>query len=255
MRTATSISCQLKDGSARRLTQTVARETRPTFSADGKTIYFVRDGNAFRSTARLCRRRALGSSPTFAPGPGARRLRTQGSSDSAGVSSSSSASCSTHARSRRGGQRCARRSQSARSRRPPADLHRGDRARRRDRRLAERPRGDRRRWHSRPRTRQAEVPQFVTTSGYVENLRRPHQSRRCQQVEQRVLWISLRTGQGHAASRLRERHHVGLRNLAGWNDDGSRALLFAFSGQITSRGMLVHRNRGDSAHHDGRDAA
>src|SRR4051794_18752948 len=37
----------LRDGAARRLTQTVAAESRPTFSADGRTVYFVRDGNAY----------------------------------------------------------------------------------------------------------------------------------------------------------------------------------------------------------------
>ena len=34
-------------GVARRLTQTVANESRPTFSSDGKTVYFLRDNNAF----------------------------------------------------------------------------------------------------------------------------------------------------------------------------------------------------------------
>ncbi|CAN5282731.1 hypothetical protein BH09GEM1_BH09GEM1_02110 [soil metagenome] len=35
------------NGTARRLTQTVANESRPTFSSDGKTVYFLRDNNAF----------------------------------------------------------------------------------------------------------------------------------------------------------------------------------------------------------------
>lgn len=36
-----------RDGSVRRLTHTAARESAPVFSADGKSVYFVRDNNAF----------------------------------------------------------------------------------------------------------------------------------------------------------------------------------------------------------------
>ncbi|MGI8509969.1 MAG: prolyl oligopeptidase family serine peptidase [Gemmatimonadaceae bacterium] len=36
-----------RNGSARRLTRTAARESSPVFSADGKTVFFVRDDNAY----------------------------------------------------------------------------------------------------------------------------------------------------------------------------------------------------------------
>ena len=93
-------------------------------------------------------------------------------------------------------------------------------------------------------TRQSEVPQFVTSNGYVENLRIRTKVGDAT-GKQRVLWISLPSGRATPLKLFASDSTAGTYNLAGWNDDGSRAALFAFADNHKVR--LLHSVRSDSA--------
>jgi len=230
---------QLKDGSARRLTQTVANETRPTFSADGKTIYFMRDGNAFSMSLAGGEVRQLtdirsGPEPKdSAKAVGQRGRLEQQQRDLFEVvrdraAADSAAKADRKAREAAGLQPIYI---AATERVASIDVSPNGRA---AIVVVGQPAANQ---------RQAEVPQFVTSTGYVENMRI---RTKVGDVtgKQRVLWISIPSGKatplkifGDSAS--------GFVNLAGWNDDGSRAALFAFPENHKSR--VLYSVRSDSA--------
>ncbi|MEP6730790.1 MAG: prolyl oligopeptidase family serine peptidase [bacterium] len=231
---------QFKDGQARRLTQTVANETRPTFSADGKTIFFVRDGNAYSMALAGGDVRQLtdihaGPAPTDSAKAIGQRgrleqqqrdlfevIRDRGSTDSATRSD-------RKAREAAGLQPIYI---AATERVSTIDVSPNGRA---AIVVVGQPAANQ---------RQAEVPQFVTSTGYVENLRIRTKVGDAT-GKQRVLWVSLPSGKATPLKVYGSDSTSGFVNVAGWNDDGSRAALFAFPENHKSR--LLYSIRSDSA--------
>ena len=231
---------QLKDGSDRRLTQTVANETRPTFSGDGRTIYFLRDNNAYSMALAGGEVRQLtdirsGPAPTdSAKAVGQRGRLEQQQRDLFDMirdrdSSDSAARADRKAREAAGLQPIYL---AATERVFALDVSPNGRAA-----IA---------IIGQPATAQrvGEVPQFVTSTGYVENLRNRTKVGDAA-GKQRVLWIQLPSGRATPLKLFGGDSTAGSYNLAGWNDDGSRAALFAFSDNHKSR--LLHSVRSDSA--------
>jgi dipeptidyl aminopeptidase/acylaminoacyl peptidase len=231
---------QLKDGSARRLTQTVANETRPTFSADGKTIYFLRDGNAYSMALAGGEIRQLtdirsGPAPTdSAKAIGQRgRLEQQQRDLFDAVRDRAAADSAT---------RADRKAREAAGLQPiyiattervsTIDVSPNGRA---ALVVVGQPAANQ---------RQAEVPQFVTSTGYVENLR--GRTKVGDVIgKQRVLWVSLPSGKATPLKVYGSDSTSGFVNLAGWNDDGSRAALFVYPENHKSR--ILYSVRSDSA--------
>ena len=231
---------RLGDGSARRLTQTVANETRPTFSSDGQTIYFLRDNNAFAMSLAGGEVRQLtdirsGPAPAdSATVVGQRGRLEQQQRDLFDVvrdraAADSSAKADRKAREAAGLQpiyiaateRVVALEVSPNGRAAIAII-------------------------GLPATalRQAEVPQFVTATGYVENLRLRTKVGDAS-GKQRVLWIAFPSGRATPLTLFGGDTTGGSYNVGGWNDDGSRAALFAFAENHKLR--LLHSVRSDSA--------
>ncbi|MDQ2664914.1 MAG: prolyl oligopeptidase family serine peptidase [Gemmatimonadota bacterium] len=230
----------LKDGTARRLTQTVANETRPTFSSDGRTIYFLRDNNAFALSLSGGELRQLtdirqGPAPTdSAKATGQRgRLEQQQRELFDVVRDRSAADSAVRA------DRKAREAAGLQ----PIYLNATERVIA----LDVSPNGKAAvAIVGKPATlqRQAEVPQFITSNGYVENLRGRTKVGDAT-GRQRVLWISIPSGKATTLRLFGDSTTLGAYNLAGWNEDGSRAALFAFSDNHKLR--LLQSVRSDSA--------
>ncbi|MEP7002807.1 MAG: DPP IV N-terminal domain-containing protein, partial [bacterium] len=231
---------RLSDGSARRLTQTVANETRPTFSSDGKTLYFLRDNNAYSMSLAGGEVRQLtdirtGPAPTdSAKAVGQRGRLEQQQRDLFDVVRDRAATDSATRSDRKAREAAGLQSIyiAATERVVALDVSPNGRAA-----IA---------IIGLPATamRQAEVPQFVTATGYVENLR--IRTKVGDAIgKQRALWISLPSGRATPLKLFASDSTVGTYNLAGWNSDGSRAAMFAFADNHKLR--LLHSVRSDSA--------
>ena len=229
-----------RDGSARRLTRTVAVETRPTFSADGRTVYFVRDNNAFAialgdgSTSQLTDIRS-GPAPVDSARPVGQRgyLEQQQRELFAAVRDRIAADSATRAE---------RRARDAAGLQPiylaATEQIAG---------IAVSPNGRAALvlvGQPAATPRQAEVPQFVTTTGYVDNLR-PRTKVGDAVSRQRVLWVSLPSGRATPLKVFGADSLGGTVAFGGWSDDGSRAALFAYTRNRKAR--LLHSVRSDSA--------
>jgi dipeptidyl aminopeptidase/acylaminoacyl peptidase len=221
----------LRDGSARRLTQTVAAESHPGFSSDGRTVYFVREGNAFAV--------ALGSGETrqltdIRPGPApvdsakavGQRGRLEQQQRDLFEAVRDRAALDSVVRAERKAREAAGLQTiylTATERVAGIDVAPNGRA---ALVVVGQPAASQ---------RQAEVPQFVTSSGYVENLKVRTKVGDATS-KQRVLWVSLPSGK---ATPLKvfgaDSTATGNVAVAGWNDDGSRAALFAFPANRKSR--------------------
>jgi len=216
-----------------RLTQTVAVESRPTWSADGRTVHFMRDGNAFSMRLADGATRQLTDIRTGpAPVDSARGIGQRGVLETQQrelfevirdrTAADSVALAERKAREAAGLQRVY---VAATERVTAIDVSPDGRAA-----LVV---------VSQPATatRQAEVPQFVTTTGYVENLRTRTKVGDAL-GKQRVLWVQLPSGRA-TPLRLFADSAGGRVAIAGWNADGSRAALFAFSDDNKSRRLMV----------------
>ncbi len=227
----------LRDGSARRLTETVAAESHPTFSADGRRVYFVRDGNAYAvelaggATRQLTDIRTGPAPADSAQAAGQRgRLEQQQRDLFESVRDRLAADSATRAE---------RKSREATGLQP---VYIGK---------TERVAGIEVSPDGRAALvlvglpasgeRQAEVPQFVTSTGYVENLR-PRTKVGDAVNRQRVLWISLPSGRATPLPLFGSDSAGGRVAFAGWNDDGSRAALFAFPDTRKTRALLSVRS-------------
>jgi dipeptidyl aminopeptidase/acylaminoacyl peptidase len=217
-------------GALRRLTQTAADESNPTWSRDGGTVYFLRDGNAYSIrlsdgfTRQLTDIRSGPAPKDSAKATGQRgRLEEQQrelfESVRDRLAADSIARAERKAREALGLQ--------------PVYLATGERVQSidvsPDGRAAIAVVGQRA-----TGTRQAEVPQFVTASGYVENLKVRTKVGDAT-GRQRVLWISLPSGRATPLNVFGADSVAGYIAVAGWNDDGSRAALFAFPSNHKSR--------------------
>ena len=92
-----------------------------------------------------------------------------------------------------------------------------------------------------PTQRQTEVPQFVTATGYVENMKVRTKVGDVSDA-QRVLWVSLLSGRSVKLSVFGADSVAGFVRLAGWNDDGTRAAFFAFPANHKSRVLYTVRS-------------
>jgi len=230
----------LRDSRARRLTQTVAVESRPSFAADGRTVYFVRDGNAFAvalgdgSTRQLTDIRT-GPAPVDSAKPVGQRGRLEQQQRDLFESVRDRAAADSATRAERKAREAAGLQPiylAATERVAGIDVSPNGRA---ALVLVGQPAANQ---------RQAEVPQFVTSTGYVENLR-PRTKVGDVVNRQRVLWVSLPSGKATPLEVFGTDTIGGNVALAGWNDDGSRAALFAFAANRKTR--LLQSVRSDSA--------
>jgi dipeptidyl aminopeptidase/acylaminoacyl peptidase len=223
----------LRGAAPLRLTQTVAAESRPTWSADGRTVHFVREGNAFAirladgATRQLTDIRT-GPAPVDSARPVGQRGRLEMQQRELfevvrdRLATDSVALAERKAREAAGLQRVYI---AATERVSSIDVSPNGRA---ALVVVSQPAAA---------TRQAEVPQFVTTTGYVENLRTRTKVGDAL-GKQRLLWVQLPGG--HATPvRLFGDSAGGRVALAGWNADGSRAALFAFADDNKSRRLLT----------------
>ena len=231
----------VRDGSVRRLTQTVAAESRPTFSADGRAVYFVRGNDAFSLSIADGSTRQLTDIRTGpAPVDSAKAVGQRGRLEQQQRELFESVRDRTFADSVTKAERKAREAAglqpiylAATERVAGIDVSPNGRA---ALVLIGQP--------AATTLRQAEVPQFVTTTGYVENLR-PRSKVGDDVSRQRVLWVSLPSGRSTPLRVFGADSVGGNVALAGWNDDGSRAALFAFAANRKTR--LLHSVRSDTA--------
>jgi dipeptidyl aminopeptidase/acylaminoacyl peptidase len=217
-------------GTPRRLTQTREAESNPTWSRDGGTVYFVRDSNAYSIrladgfTRQLTDIRGGPAPKDSAKATGQRgRLEAQQrdlfESVRDRLAADSVARAERKAREALGLQ--------------PIYLNAGERVQSidvsPDGRAALAVVGQRS-----TATRQAEIPQFVTASGYVENLRGRTKVGDALS-RQRVLWISLSSSKATPLSVFGADSVSGFVSVAGWSDDGARAAFYAFPSDHKSR--------------------
>ena len=237
---ATCISCSSRTAPARRLTQTVATETRPTFSADGKTLYFLRDGNAFSMSLAGGEVRQLtdirsGPAPADSAKPIGQRGRLEQQQRDLFESVRDRAAADSTAKAERKAREAAGLQPvyiAAAERVSTIDVSPNGRA---AIVVVGQPAANQ---------RQVEVPQFVTSTGYVENLRIRTKVGDAT-GKQRVLWVSLPSGKATPLKVYGSDSLAGNISIAGWNDDGSRAALFAFPQDHKSR--VLYSIRSDSA--------
>jgi dipeptidyl aminopeptidase/acylaminoacyl peptidase len=227
-------------GAPRRLTQTVTEESNPTWSSDGRTVYFVRDGNAYSVdlagglTRQLTDLRAGPAPKDSAKATGQRGRLEQQQRD-----------LFESVRDRLAADSVARAERKTREATglQPVYLAAGERVSSID----VSPDG-----HAalvvvgqRATTqRQAEVPQFVTASGYVENLKVRTKVGDATS-KQRVLWVALASGHATPLGVFGADSVSGFVAVAGWSHDGSRAALFAFPQDHKSR--MLYTVRSDTA--------
>jgi dipeptidyl aminopeptidase/acylaminoacyl peptidase len=217
-------------GTLRRLTQTAAEESNPTWSRDGSTIYFVRDDNAYSMrlsdgfTRQLTDLRGGPAPKDSAKATGQRgRLEAQQRELFESV------------RDRLAADSIARAERKAREALglTPVYLASGERVQSID--VSPGGRAALVVVGQRATTQhQTEVPQFVTASGYVENLRGRTKVGDAT-GRQRVLWVSLPSGAATPLDVFGSDSVSGYVAIAGWSDDGSRAALFTFPSNHKSR--------------------
>jgi dipeptidyl aminopeptidase/acylaminoacyl peptidase len=230
----------LREAGARRLTQTTAAESRPSFSTDGRTVYFVRENNAYSLALDDGAIRQLTDIRTGpAPVDSARPTGQRGFLERQQRELFEAVRDRTHADSVARAERKAREAAglqpiyiAATERVAGIDVSPNGRA---ALVLIGQPA---------PNPRQAEVPQFVTTTGYVENLR-PRTKVGDVVNRQRVVWVSLPSGRATPLKVFGADTIGGNVAMAGWSDDGSRAALFTFAANRKTR--LLQLVRADSA--------
>jgi dipeptidyl aminopeptidase/acylaminoacyl peptidase len=217
-------------GALRRLTQTAEEESNPTWSRDGGTVYFVRDGNAYSmrlSDSFIRQLTDIRSGP--APKDSAKATGQRGRLEEQQRALFESVRDRLAADSVARAERKTREALGLQS----IYLATGERVQSidvsPDGRAAIAVVGQRATGQ-----RQAEVPQFVTASGYVENLKVRSKVGDAT-GRQRVLWISLPSGSATPLEVFGADSVSGFVAVAGWNDDGSRAALFAFPSNHKSR--------------------
>jgi dipeptidyl aminopeptidase/acylaminoacyl peptidase len=227
-------------GAPRRLTQTVVEESNPTWSSDGRTVYFVRDGNAYSVdlagglTRQLTDLRAGPAPKDSAKATGQRGRLEQQQRD-----------LFESVRDRLAADSVARAERKTREATglQPVYLAAGERVSSidvsPDGRAALVVVGQRA-----TTQRQAEVPQFVTASGYVENLKVRTKVGDATS-KQRVLWVALASGRATPLGVFGADSVSGFVAVAGWSRDGSRAALFAFPQDHKSR--MLYTVRSDTA--------
>ncbi|MFL5606411.1 MAG: prolyl oligopeptidase family serine peptidase [Gemmatimonadaceae bacterium] len=228
----------LRDGSARRLTQTVAAESRPDFSSDGRTVYFVRENNAYAlSLADGATRQLTDIRTGPAPMDSAKALGQRGRLEQ------QQRDLFEAVRDRAALDSAARDDRKAREAAGLQTIYLT--ATERVAGIDVAPNGRAALvviGQPAAAQRQAEVPQFVTSSGYVENLKTRTKVGDAT-ARQRVLWVSLPSGK---ATPLKvfgaDSTATGNVAVAGWNDDGSRAALFAFPSNRKSRLLTLVRS-------------
>ncbi len=226
----------LRDGSPRRLTQTVAAESRPTWSADGRTVFFLRDGNAYALSLAGGAVRQLtdirsGPEPKDSVRPTGQRGRLEQQQRDLFDAVRDRAAADSVSRAERKAREAAGLT--------PVYISGSERVSSID----VSPSGTAALVVvSQPAslTRQAEVPQFVTQTGYVENLRGRTKVGDLL-GKQRVLWISLPSGKATALKLFGADSASGRVAMAGWSRDGTRAALFAFPENHKSRALLSVR--------------
>jgi dipeptidyl aminopeptidase/acylaminoacyl peptidase len=226
----------LRDGSARRLTQTVAAESQPSWSADGRTVYFVRDNNAYAITLADGFTRQLTdihSGP--APADSAARKGQRGALERQERELFDAVRDKLAADSATKAEKKAREAAALQ----PVYIAEKERVSS----ISVSPNGraalvvltlpgaD---------ARQTEVPQFVTASGYVENLKLRTKVGDAT-GKQRVLLLSLPSGKAKPLA-LFGADSSGTIALAGWNDDGSTAALFVYPANRKSRQLVTIRS-------------
>jgi dipeptidyl aminopeptidase/acylaminoacyl peptidase len=226
----------LRDGSARRLTQTVTAESQPSWSADGRTVYFMRDNNAFAITLADGFTRQLTDIHTGpAPVDSAARKGQRGALERQQrelfdavrdkLAADSVAKAERKAREAAGLQPVYI---SEKERVSSISVSPNGRA---ALVVITLPGAD---------SRQTEVPQFVTTSGYVENLKLRTKVGDAT-GKQRALLLSLPNGKATPLG-LFGADSSGTIALAGWNDDGSNAALFVYPANHKSRRLVTLRS-------------
>ncbi|MDB4917914.1 MAG: hypothetical protein JWM95_5558 [Gemmatimonadetes bacterium] len=254
-----------RDGSARRLTQTVAAETHPTFSVDGKTLYFLRDGNAYALTLdggdvrQLTDIRTAGAAGAVGGGGAG-----GGAAGGGGAGGATARADSIKAATQLGRLEQQQKDlfEVIRDRAKADSMTRADRLAREASALAVINIAATERVQSievspngraaivvvgqQPATtpRAAEVPQFVTSTGYVENIRGRTKVGDALN-NSRVLWISLPSGKATPLRPFGTDSTSGNTILGAWSDDGSRALMFALPSNHKSR--VLYTVRSDTA--------
>ncbi|MES2179722.1 MAG: prolyl oligopeptidase family serine peptidase [Gemmatimonadota bacterium] len=230
----------VRDGSARRLTQTVATETHPSFSSDGKTLYFLRDANAYALTIdggairQLTDIRQGGARSDSAKAVGQLGRLEQQQRDLFEVIRDRAAADSASRADRRSRELAALQ---------PINIAATERVNA----IEVSPNGKAAIVvvaQNAATTRSAEVPQFVTSTGYVENIRGRTKVGDAQ-GKSRVLWVSLVTGKATPLKVFATDTTTGFTNIGAWSDDGARAVLYAFPTNHKSR--ILYTVRSDTA--------
>ena len=227
----------LRDGTSRRLTQTVAAETNPSFSADGRAVFFVRENNAFSLSLSGGAVRQLtdirgGPAPADSARPAGQR----------GYLEQQQRQLFESIRDRTGADSVARVERKAREAAGLQPIYIGS-----DERVSTidvSPNGRAALvvvGQPAPTQRQTEVPQFVTATGYVENMKVRTKVGDVSDA-QRVVWVSLPSGRSVKLSVFGADSVAGFVRLAGWNDDGTRAAFFAFPANHKSRVLYTVRS-------------
>ncbi len=218
-----------RDGSMKRLTQTLASETHPTFSSDGKTLYFLRDGNAYALTLDGGLVRQLTDIRPFAPDTTKKnaanisRLEQQQKDLFEVIRDQARQDSITRAdRKTREGLALQAIHLAAGERVASIEVSPNGKAAIVVAGVAT------------TTTRSAEVPQFVTSSGYVENIRGRTKVGDAL-GRSRAMWISLVTGKATPLKLFGADSVSGFVVQGGWNEDGSRAVLFALPSHHKSR--------------------
>ena len=227
----------LRDGTSRRLTQTVAAETNPSFSADGRTVFFVRENNAFSlSLTDGAVRQLTDIRGGPAPADSARAAGQRGYLEQ------QQRQLFESIRDRTAADSVARSERKAREAAGLQPIYIGS-----DERVSTidvSPSGRAALvvvGQPAPTQRQTEVPQFVTTTGYVENLKVRTKVGDLSDA-QRVLWVSLPSSRSSQLSVFGGDSVTGSVRLAGWNDEGTRAAFFVFPANHKSRVLYTVRS-------------
>ena len=227
----------LRDGTSRRLTQTVAAETNPSFSTDGRTVFFVRENNAYSlslsdGAVRQLTDIRLGPAPVDSARPAGQR----------GYLEQQQRQLFESIRDRTAADSVARAERKAREAAGLQPIYIGS-----DERVSTidvSPNGRAALvvvGQPAPTQRQTEVPQFVTTTGYVENMKVRTKVGDVSDA-QRVLWVSLPSGRSSKLSVFGADSVTGSVRLAGWNDEGTRAAFFVFPANHKSRVLYTVRS-------------
>ena len=222
----------MQRGTTRRLTQTVARESQPRFSADESKVYFIRDNNVFSldiddGYLRQLTDLRTGPAPTDSARPTGQRGRMEQIQLDLFEAIRDRARADSIAR--------AERLESESRGVKPFYTDRGERIQ------SISPSPDANALLITTSTpaqggRSNEIPQFVTTTGYVEGIQGRTNVGDVQN-KGRVALINLRTGNLTWLKPYPADTANGFVQLLGWTDDGSRAALYAYTADNKTRNL------------------